>query len=92
MEDNKITIGTVVYYAQCLTTTGTFEVLELKVRTVEDTWFVGIDKSTKHAYLFYNKDIGSTIFFNRQEALDVVKTAEKNCKNKYDNETYYEEY
>lgn len=34
---NNITKGTVLYYAQCLETVGVFEVLELKVRTVEES-------------------------------------------------------
>ena len=91
MTDNKIKKGSVVYYAQCLNFCAVFEVLELKIRTVEDNWFVGIENKEKHAYLFYDKAIGKEIFFDRKEALDVVKAAEKNCKRKFSDEKYYEE-
>ena len=92
MENNKIKKGTVVYYAQCLEPCAVFEVLELRIRTVEDNWFVGIENKTKHAYLFYESSIGKTIFFDRKEALDVVKAAEKNCKKRFSDEKFYEEY
>ena len=92
MEYNKIKKGQVVYYSQCLESCGIFELLETKVRTVEDNWFVTIEEKTKHAYLFYEHDIGKCIFFDRKEALDVVKTAEKNCKKKFSDEKFYEEY
>ena len=94
MEDNKnnITKGTIIYYARYMEFLNIFELLELKLRTVEDNWYVGIDNRSKHAYLFYEKDIGKTIFFDRKEALKIVKDAEKNCKKEYSNEKYYEEY
>lgn len=92
MEDKKITKGMTVYYSQCLDSCGIFELLELRIRTVEDNWFVGIENKTKHAYLFYDKAIGKEIFFDRQEALKVVKAAEKNCKKRFGYEKYYEEY
>lgn len=88
----RIKKGTVVYYAQCLPTIGTFEILELKIRTIQDNWFVGTEKREKHTYMFYEKDLNKTIFLDRDEALDVVKEAEKNCKCKYSDETYYEEF
>lgn len=90
--DERIKIGAIVYYAQCLNSCGVFEVLELKVRTVEDTWFTGTENKTKHAYLFSYKDIGETVFFDRKDALDAVKEAEKNCNKKISKEKYYEEY
>lgn len=84
--------GQVLYYAQCLDSCSVFEVLELKIRTIEDTWFSGVEKRTRHAYLFSNNDINKKVFFDREEALDVVKTAEKSCKRKVSSEKYYEEY
>lgn len=89
---NNITKGTVLYYAQCLETVGVFEVLDLKVRTVEDTWFVGIENRTKHAYLFSYNNIGKYVFFNRKDALAIVKERQKNYKKSSDEEIYYEEY
>lgn len=81
----------VVYYARILPTTGVYEVHELLIRTANDSWFVGMDKKDKHTYLFYEKDIGKTIFSQRKDALNKVKDAEKN-KTNISNETYYEEY
>lgn len=45
----------------------------------------------KHAYLLNISDIGKLVFFDRKEALRVVKESEKN-KKKILNEKYYEEY
>ena len=84
--------GDVLYYAQMMPTVPLFEVLELKVRTVDDTWFVGIDKTSKHAYLFSNNNIGEIIFKNRKECLKVVTEAESKCKKRESSEIYYEEY
>lgn len=44
----------------------------------------------KHAYLFNYTDIGNTVFFNRQDALEKVNLAEKD-KIEVSDETYYEE-
>ena len=92
MEHNKIKKGTVVYYAQILEPVGTFEVLELTIRTVEDNWFTGVEKKEKQVYLFYTKDIDKCIFFNRKDALMTVKEAELNCKRKFTEEKVEEEY
>ena len=81
----------VIYYTRIMPTVGIFDVCELIIRTVEDEWFVGIDKHDKHAYLFSYKSIGEYIFFNRSDALKIVKEAEK-LKPKITTETYYEEY
>ena len=86
MEERVIKKGTVVYYAQCLEQVGVFEVLELTLRTVEDTWCVGVETKEKQAHLFYKKDIDKHIFFNRHDALMTVKEAEFNCKRKFTEE------
>lgn len=91
MENTVIKKGDVVYYAQCLEPVGIFEVLELIVRTVEDTWFVGIEKKDKQALLFSYKDIDKHIFFHRHDALMTVKEAEQSCKKKVSDEIYYED-
>lgn len=80
----------VVYYARIIHKTGIYEVCELLVRTVEEDYFVGIDKRDKHAYMFLYSDIDKIIFVDRKEALAVVREAEKN-KPKTDYEIYYEE-
>lgn len=66
-----------VYYARIIPNLNIFNVCELTIRNVCDTWFVGIDKFDKHAYLFNNEDIGIIIFENRDEALNRVKLAEE---------------
>ena len=81
----------IVYYARIQPTLGVYEVLELIVRTVENTWFTGMDKRDKRVYLFANKELNKTVFTNRKEALSIVKDAEKN-KKKVTFETEYEEY
>lgn len=80
-----------VYYARIFPNVGMYELDELKIRTVTNEYFVGIEKRSKQAFLFQYSDIGKTIFTNRQDALNKVKEAEKN-KNKTVTETYYEEY
>lgn len=89
--DKEIKKSDVIYYARVMPTVGLYEIVELKVRTVTENYIVGIDKNTKHAFMFYFDDINRTIFFDRNEALKVVKAAEKNGK-KISDEKYYEEY
>lgn len=81
----------IAYYAKIIPNCEIYEVCELKIRTVEDGWFVGIEKRDKHTYLLNNSEIGKTVFMDRQDALDKVKAAEKNKKT-VSKETYYEEY
>ena len=79
---NDFEKGTIVYYAQILPTGDVYEVLTLKLRTVdkEARWFVGTDVKTKAAFLFNECDIGVAIFIDRKEALEKVKEAKKNRK------------
>ena len=89
--NDKIRKNDIVYYARIMPRLGIFDVYDLKVRTVEDTYFVAIDKRDKKSYLFNFTDINKTVFANREDALSKVKEAEKN-KPKVSAETYYEEY
>lgn len=73
--------GQIVYYARILPTVDIFEILELKIRTVEEDYFVGTDNNTQQAFLFSNKAINKTIFFERKDALKIVKKAEKSLNN-----------
>ena len=79
-----------LYYARILERTGIYEVCELSVRTVERNYFVGTDKRDKHAYLFMNDDLGKSVFYDRKDALNTVKEAEKN-RRLISDEIYYEE-
>ena len=84
-------IGDIVYYARIMPTLGTYDVCELKIRTVTDTYFVGTDKRDKRAYLFSYNAVGKYIFSNRKDAVEKVITAEESSP-KVSKETYYEEY
>lgn len=81
----------VVYFARILPRVGIYDVCDLKVRMVAETWFSATDNKSKQAFLFNNKNIGKTVFYNRDEALEVVKAAEKN-KKEINEESYYEEF
>lgn len=87
-----LTKGQQVYYAKIFETIGMFEVIDLKIRTVEDTWFVGTEKRTKQAYLFEKSAIDKNVFLDRQQALDLVLSAQSKSKKKVSDEKYYEEY
>lgn len=86
-----MTKGAVVYHSRILPSVGIFEIMELKVRTVTDSYFVGVDKQTKRAMLFPLSSINETVFENRSDALQSVKFAEKYLKKDISEETFYEE-
>lgn len=89
---SKLKKKDIVYFARIIPSSGIYEVIELIIRTVEDDWFVGIDKKDKHAFLFSNNDIDKVIFSDRKKTLEKVKHAEANKKEIINDETYYEEY
>ena len=88
MNNYNIKKNDVLYYARISHNLGMYELCELKVRTVKDTYFVGLENRTKVAFLFGY----GLIFFDRKEALKKVKEAEKNKPKNVSTETYYEEY
>lgn len=81
--------GDTYYYARIIPNIS-YNVLEIKIRTITNKYFAGIDKYTKQTFLFDNSDLDKTVFKHRKTALNVVKEAEKNKKN-ISMETYYEE-
>lgn len=81
----------IVYYTKIMPSVGIYDLCELKIRTVENDYFVGLDKHDKHAYLFGNDSLDKTVFKDRKTALKIIQEAEKN-KTKVSNESYYEEY
>ena len=89
--NNKLTKGDVVYYTRIMPNLGIFDVYELKIRTIEDTYFVGTDKRDKKAFLLPYSAIGEYVFMSRKYAVDKVIVAEENAP-KVSKETYYEEY
>lgn len=87
----EIKKGTVMYYARISHNLGMYELCELKVRSVYDTYFVALENRTKIAFLFGFSLVGKTVFFSRKEALEKVREAEKD-KREISTERYYEEY
>lgn len=83
--------GEKIYYVRIHNSVNLYEVYDLKVRMVEKTWFSATDERTQKAFIFSYKDIGKTVFFDREEALYLVLKAEENRK-VISNERYYEEY
>lgn len=83
--------GDILYYSRINSKAGIYDLCELKIRTVTDTYFVGVDKRDKQAHIFGYNALNSIVFENRAEALNKVKQAQKNNK-KAPQETYYEEY
>lgn len=73
-----------VYYAQIMPNLDVFEVCELIVRTIEDNYFVGIDKTNKHAHLIPYSKFGELVFINRAECLEKVLLEEERKKVKPD--------
>ena len=89
--DEIYKIGNTIYYARIMPTLGTYDVCELKIRTVTDAYFVGMDKRDKRAYLFSYNAVGKCIFSNRKDAVEKAIATEENSP-KVSKETYYEEY
>lgn len=83
--------GDKLYYTKIFPTVGIYDVCDLTVRTVTDTYFVGIDKRDKHAYLLGLNVLEDLVFDSRKIALNKVHEAEKHKLNIND-ETDYEEY
>ena len=70
---------------------GIFDVYELKVRTIADTYFVGTDKRDKKAFLLPYSAIGAYVFVSRKDAVDKALVADENAP-RVRKETYDEEY
>lgn len=88
---NQLKKGDIVYYSRIMPTLGIFDVYELIVRTVADTYFVGMEKRDKRVFLFSYSAIGDIVFSHRKDAVDKAMIAEENAP-KVSKETYYEEY
>ena len=90
-EPNPSNKNDIVYYARIMTSIGIFDVYDLKVRTVADTYFVGMEKRDKKTYLLPYSAIGEYVFIERKDAVDKAIVAEENAP-RISKETYYEEY
>ena len=91
-ESSSLKKGDIVYYSRIMPSLGIFDVYDLKVRTVADTWFSGVEKRDKKVFLFPYSAIDEYVFLNRKDAVDVATNAEENNKKVISTETYYEEY
>lgn len=80
MNETKIFKGQKIYYARILPMVDIYDVCELIIRTIEKDYFVGIDKCDKHAYLLTYDKINKSVFFNKNDALNIVKETEKIIK------------
>lgn len=65
--------GDKVYFCDVVPNCDIYEILELTIRTVMDTWCVGVDEKTKHAQLFTNDMIDKFVFRHRVDALEALK-------------------
>lgn len=83
--------GDIVYYTRVFPNTGTYDLCELRVRTVMDNWFCGVDKKDKRAYLLGFNEIDENVFDDRSIALKRIHNAEQKYP-QINGETYYEEY
>lgn len=91
-EEANLQKGEYIYFARIIPTQGIYDVLDLKLRTIEDNYFVADDSDkTCIAYPFSYNDIGKTVFMDRMAAVNAVNEAEIN-KPKVSDEKYYEEY
>ncbi len=92
MLDKEIKVNDIVYFVRIMPRLDVYDVYDLKIRTVEDTYFVGVDKRDKKSYLFSYKEIGKTVFLNRKDAVKKANEAEDANKQNVSKERYYEEY
>lgn len=72
-----ITVGQTMYYAQIMPSLNVYEVLEGKVRTVDEDWFCILEKDGGgSAKLFENFQFNKIVFDNRGLALEKVLEAQ----------------
>lgn len=66
-----------MYYTEIFPNLGIYDLYELKIRTVKDNWFVGVDMHSRRAYLLYDYCIDDTVFFERGIAVEKIHKAEE---------------
>lgn len=57
MNDEELKIGTKLYYARIMPTLGVFDIYDMKVVALYDTYFAAQEKRDKRRFLFYYTDI-----------------------------------
>ena len=63
---STINKGDMVYYARIQKKNGIYDMRELKVRTVGEDYFCGMDKKDRHVYLFGYNALGDYVFQTRK--------------------------
>jgi len=65
-------IGDIVYLCFVVPTCDVYDVLELKLRTVENGWAVGVDTHTRQAYMLTDDMIDKFVFHTHGEAQEAI--------------------
>ena len=73
-------IGQIVFYTRILPKVGIYDLLEIKLRTVEDTYIVGCDEKDHTAYLISEIEAETCIFTSRKDALNKIREEKKKGK------------
>lgn len=73
----EIKVGNWVYWARVRENTQEFDVIDLKIATIYDTYFVCTDEKTGQRHLFSNNNWENIIFPDRHEALELVLEAQE---------------
>lgn len=76
----EFNIGQIVFYTRILPKVGIYDLLEIKLRTVEDTYIVGCDEKDHTAYLISEIEAETCIFTSRKDALNKIKEEKKKGK------------
>ena len=76
MEEKPVKLKQKVYWTRIHPKLNIYDLYDLTVRSLYDTYFVTVDSKTKQSYLFSYDSIGKTVFINRGEALERVKEKE----------------
>lgn len=76
MDIKDLKIKQQVYWTRISKKLGVYELLDLTIRTIKDSWISTYEDRTKQSYIFSKKDIGRIIFTNRNEALNILKERE----------------
>lgn len=66
-------IGSVCFYCTVVPPCGIYECLELIIRTVTNSYYVGVDVKTKQAMIFTEDMIDTYVFRTRSDAVQALK-------------------
>lgn len=69
--------GDIVYLARTIPLCNIYEVLELKVTTITNSYMIGVDIETRTSYPFSKSDIGKRIFTSYDEARNAIDLLRK---------------